>query len=99
MKRKLPASSATCALGNPSQQFTSIKKNPSTAALRVLSARQSAIITMAGQGLADKEIADALACSVHTIAAHWRILRARIGARNKAHAVALLMQSLRAGHR
>ena len=82
-----------------SQQFTSVRKNPNTDALRALSARQGAIVAMAGQGLEDKEIAGALACSVHTVSAHWRILRARIGARNKAHAVALLMQSLRAGHR
>lgn len=59
------------------------------ARMRTLNARQQRVLELIGQGMTDAEIADRLYISV-TVA--WRVvleIREKLGARNRAHAVAL----------
>lgn len=46
--------------------------------------------------MSSKEIAAELKSATNTIEAHWKILKARMGARTRTHAVALFLEALRA---
>lgn len=53
-----------------------------------LSDRESEILLLAGDGLTDKEIANQLGVAVGTVSTYWERLRQKIGAANRAEAVA-----------
>jgi DNA-binding CsgD family transcriptional regulator len=54
-----------------------------------LSPRQREVLGLVAEGATDHEIARRLRLSVDTVAWHMREIRARLGARSRAHAVAL----------
>ena len=56
-----------------------------------LSCRQKEVLALVAEGATDSEIARHLGLSVDTVAWHMREIRARLGARSRAHAVALAM--------
>ena len=57
-----------------------------------LSNRQKEVLALVARGAADSEIARHLGLSVDTVAWHMKEIRARLGARSRAHAVALAMR-------
>ena len=57
-----------------------------------LSRRQKEVLSLVSRGATDSEIARHLGLSVDTVAWHMREIRARLGARSRAHAVALAMR-------
>lgn len=54
-----------------------------------LSVREAEVVAALGEGLSDAEIAEALCISVKTVNTHVLNLRRKLGAKNRAHAVAL----------
>jgi len=56
--------------------------------LRRLSLQQRRVLEGAALGLTDKQIAERLGLSVHTVDSHWRHIRRKLGASNRAAAVA-----------
>lgn len=54
----------------------------------ILSARQRAVLRLAGMGLADKQIARELGVATATVSNHMSRAIGAMGARNRAHAVA-----------
>jgi PAS domain S-box-containing protein len=56
-----------------------------------LSPREKEIITLAASGQIDKEIAERLGVSVASVRTYWERLRTKLGAANRAHAIALGM--------
>ena len=64
-----------------------------SAAAEVLSelkvAHEVRILFLCAQGLTRQEIADALGCSIETVKSHLRNTYRKLGARNRAHALAL----------
>lgn len=54
-----------------------------------LSPRQRQTLALIAEGLTDREIADRLNLGVVTVRQHVRDLRTRLGARTRAHAVAI----------
>ena len=54
-----------------------------------LSARQLDVLRLMAEGLTDRQIAGRLGVSPGTVASHTLELYSRLGARNRAHAVAL----------
>jgi DNA-binding CsgD family transcriptional regulator len=57
-----------------------------------LSDRQKEVLALVALGATDSEIAQQLCLSVDTVAWHVRESRARLGARSRAHAVALAIR-------
>jgi DNA-binding CsgD family transcriptional regulator len=64
-----------------------------------LSQREVEVLTLAGQGLTNKQIADKLFLSPHTIARHLANARAKLGASNRAEAAVLLRRPSEVGLR
>ena len=56
-----------------------------------LSARESEVMALAAQGLLDKEIATRMGVSTSSVRTYWDRMRAKLGAANRAHAIALGM--------
>jgi DNA-binding CsgD family transcriptional regulator len=56
--------------------------------LRRLSLQQRRVLEGATMGLTDKQIAERLGLSVHTVDSHWRHIRRKLGVPNRAAAVA-----------
>ena len=52
-----------------------------------LTRRQRHIIKLASEGYIDKEISDQLSISQNTLKDHWRRIRIRLEAKNKAHVI------------
>ena len=63
----------------------------------MLTPRQSEIIRLVAEGYRNAEIALALGVDEETVKTHMRKMLGRIGARNRAHAVALWLKSEGAG--
>lgn len=61
----------------------------------VLTPVESEIAKLVAQGLSNREIGTALCRSEHTVADHIRAMRRRMGARNRAHLVALTFDHTR----
>jgi DNA-binding NarL/FixJ family response regulator len=57
-----------------------------------LSSRQKEVLALVALGATDGEIAQQLCLSVYTIAWHVRKILTRLGARSRAHAVALAIR-------
>lgn len=55
---------------------------------QLLTARQSQVLTMIAEGLSERDIADTLLVSHDTVRTHIKQMRQRLGARDRAHAVA-----------
>jgi len=64
-----------------------------------LSQREVEVLTLAGNGLTNKQIADKLFLSPHTIARHLANARAKLGASNRAEAAVLLRRPSEVGLR
>ena len=60
---------------------------------REITPMQSTCLTLAAQGLTAKQAGRELGLSEHTVKDHWHAASIRLGATNKAHAVALAMAS------
>ena len=58
-----------------------------------LSPRQCAILFLASEGVSDTEIAEDLQITINTIKYHWNIIRGKMSAKNKTHAVAIAIRS------
>jgi DNA-binding CsgD family transcriptional regulator len=71
--------------------------SPSTVALVVepLSPREREVLGLFAEGLTVDEIAERLFLSTHTVRTHGRNAVAKLGARSRAHAVAI---AIREGH-
>jgi DNA-binding CsgD family transcriptional regulator len=52
-----------------------------------LSAREIEIVDLAAAGALDKQIADRLGCSFHTVREHWRRIRAKTATTNRGSAM------------
>lgn len=57
-----------------------------------LSDRERQIVRLGAKGLTDKEIADRLAVSITTVRTYWIRLRRKLGASNRAQAIAHALQ-------
>ena len=57
-----------------------------------LSPRESEVLALVAEGRTDREIALRLSLSVETVSWYVKAIRARLGARSRAHAVALAMR-------
>lgn len=57
-----------------------------------LSRRESEILALVAEGRTDREIALRLSLSVETVSWYVKAVRARLGARSRAHAVALAIR-------
>ncbi len=66
----------------------------SAAQTRPLSPRQAQIITLLAEGFEHKEAARHLGISLGAVKRHMELARAKLGARNGAHAVALCLTSV-----
>ena len=53
-----------------------------------LTAREREVLALLAEGLSDKQIARRLTISTHTVAKHVSSVLAKLGAHNRAHAVA-----------
>lgn len=60
----------------------------------LLSERERKILTLAGEGLIDKEIAQHLEIQLATVRTYWERLRVKLGASNRTHAIALALPYL-----
>jgi len=60
----------------------------------VLSDREQKILTLAGEGMIDKEIAQHLEIQLATVRTYWERLRTKLGASNRTHAIALALPLL-----
>lgn len=54
-----------------------------------LSRRELEVLRLTADGLSDAEIGEELDLSIDTVKTHLKRLRAKLGAKNRAHAVAL----------
>ncbi len=63
-----------------------------------LSQRESQILELAAQGYIDNQISIQLGVSNSTVATYWDRIRAKLGANNRAHAIALGMPRNRLDH-
>jgi DNA-binding NarL/FixJ family response regulator len=80
-------------LARLSERRDELGKAASIAAARPgirLSRREIEVLTLAGNGLTNKQIADKLFLSHHTVARHLANARAKLGASNRAEAAVLL---------
>ena len=57
-----------------------------------LSKRQMQVLALVAEGATGNEIAIQLSLSAKTISSYVKVIRARLGARSRAHAVALAMR-------
>jgi DNA-binding CsgD family transcriptional regulator len=60
--------------------------------VRMLSARESQVLALLTQGASDREIARSLGLSPATVQTHVRNAKSKLGARTRAHAVAIAIQ-------
>lgn len=84
---------ARAVLGRLAQRHDDVGRAAATAAQRPgvgLSQREIEVLTLAGDGLTNKQIADKLFLSPHTIARHLANARGKLGASNRAEAAVLL---------
>jgi DNA-binding CsgD family transcriptional regulator len=58
-----------------------------------LSPQQRTVLTLTAMGMAGPDVAGALGVSYETVRMHLKETRARLGARNTAHAVAIALQA------
>ena len=58
-----------------------------------LTAREHAVLDLVAQGFGDKEIAELIGISTHTVNAHLRHVYAKLPAKNRAHAVAVAVRT------
>jgi len=63
----------------------------STGTRSLLTAREREVVGLAAQGMTSREITEALSISRATVETHFRGAVARLGARNRAHAIALAL--------
>ncbi|MDB5458321.1 MAG: transcriptional regulator, LuxR family [Caulobacteraceae bacterium] len=61
--------------------------------VRAMSEREKDILRRAALGRPDKRIAQELGCAHDTVRAHWRSIRTKLGASDRAHAVAVAIWS------
>lgn len=54
-----------------------------------LAPQKKIILQAAAEGLTDQEIADYLAVTVNTVKTHFKYMYRQLGAKNRAHAIAL----------
>jgi LuxR family maltose regulon positive regulatory protein len=64
--------------------------------LIALTERERTVISLAAEGLTRQEIGDELAITVHGVDTHLGSIYCKLGARNIAHAVALVTNGTRA---
>ena len=64
-----------------------------------LSPRQSQILSLVAKGCGDKEIADLLQCSPHTIGTHMRTIFAKLDCVSRAEAVCIWLQTPEPSHK
>ena len=76
------------------QSHTSDSDRQPTAAHHAihLSKREREVLALVAEGRTDREIALRLSLSVETVSWYVKAVRARLGARSRAHAVALAMR-------
>ena len=60
-------------------------------AAQSLTAREIEIATLTARGLSEKEIASEYSISPNTVRIHVENLKRRLGAKNKTHAIAMLL--------
>lgn len=74
-------------IGEPEPQFLN---NPATSAiqLRLLSPRQTEIMSLVAAGLTDKQTAEVLGISLYTICDHWKSIRKKLGKPDRASCIA-----------
>jgi DNA-binding CsgD family transcriptional regulator len=60
-----------------------------TPAIERLTPRETQILHLAALGRHDREIAEEIARSEHTVRDHWKAIRRKLGANDRAHAVAV----------
>jgi DNA-binding NarL/FixJ family response regulator len=73
----------------PALQIHSGDLDPSLQALETLTARESEVLQLLAQGLANKQIAVALGISEHTVKFHVSAIYAKLGAASRTEAVSL----------
>lgn len=73
---------------DPMHSHTSIRK-----ATLDLSPQQRTVLTLTAMGVAGPDVATALGVSYETVRGHLKDTRARLGARNTAHAVAIALHA------
>jgi DNA-binding NarL/FixJ family response regulator len=68
-------------------------QEPEAASVEALSERELDVLRLVAQGLANKEIADALGLSEHTIKTHLQNILDKLQLRSRAHAAAYAVQA------
>jgi DNA-binding CsgD family transcriptional regulator len=58
----------------------------------MVTSRQQQVLTLVADGYTNTEIAESLGVAVETVKTHLKKVRAELGARNRAHAVALWLR-------
>jgi DNA-binding CsgD family transcriptional regulator len=64
-------------------------------ALRLLTDREAEVLVLLGEGLSNREVADRLVVSLHTVKTHVSRILAKTGAPSRGHAAALARRSQR----
>jgi DNA-binding CsgD family transcriptional regulator len=87
--------SPACArgLGRQAQDGTEAEADPTDELGSALSPREREVLALLIEGASNKEIARALALSVHTVKFHIAALTEKLGARSRVEAVAIAIRS------
>ena len=60
---------------------------------RILSPRQREVLALVARGYTNPQIADQLQVGIGTVKTHLELVRGKLGAENRGHAVVLAMQA------
>jgi DNA-binding NarL/FixJ family response regulator len=89
----LPSPACGGGLGRGAEEGTEGEADPADEATSALSPREREVLALLIEGASNKEIARALALSVHTVKFHIAALTEKLGARSRVEAVAIAIRS------